>query len=431
MAVKVFCCYAREDEALLNKLKAHLRPLEREGLIELWHDRDISAGTEWEREIDTHLNTAGIILLLVSPDFMNSDYCYGVEMKRALERHERGEARVIPIILRPVLWEDAPFSKLQTLPKGAKHVVTAYLYTIDHALVDVAEGIRQAMKQVTTQSEAPVTGSNSQKPEKTALEPKPSSSMATIKPGLSSSSPILYIGLVVLIIAVIVGSAGIIVANRIASDKARTSSLAATATAQSIATATATATPAPYPPTNGKLVLDDPLTRPYQWDVHPTGSAGGSCQFSNGAYHVSESKTSLFYSCSESTDYSNFAFEVQMTIIHGDCGGIAFRVDVTGTKYYYFQVCESGSYGLYAYLGNPQKTLVNNEPSPAITTGLNQLNTIAVVANRSMLDLYVNHQKIAGISDSTDTSTGYITLVADALNSSTEVAFSNAKVWTL
>src|SRR5205807_7987737 len=99
MPVKIFFCYAREDEALLNKLKTHLRPLQRQGLIEVWYDRDISAGKEWEQEIDTHLNTADMILLLISSDFMYSDYCYGTEMTKALERHECGEARVIPIIL--------------------------------------------------------------------------------------------------------------------------------------------------------------------------------------------------------------------------------------------------------------------------------------------------------------------------------------------
>src|SRR5216684_5186433 len=108
MPIKIYFSYAHEDEPLLNKLKSHLRPLQRQGLIDVWHDRDISAGTEWEREINQHLNEAEIILLLVSPDFMNSDYCYGVEMKRAIERHERGEARVIPVILRTTIWQVEP-----------------------------------------------------------------------------------------------------------------------------------------------------------------------------------------------------------------------------------------------------------------------------------------------------------------------------------
>src|SRR6266699_5120082 len=103
MPVKMFFCYAHEDEALLKKLKTHLKLLQRQHLIDIWHDRDISAGTEWEREISHHLNTAQVILLLISPDFMDSDYCYGVEMKRAIERHERGEALVIPMMTPFVL----------------------------------------------------------------------------------------------------------------------------------------------------------------------------------------------------------------------------------------------------------------------------------------------------------------------------------------
>src|SRR5437868_5363613 len=106
MPVKIFFCYAHEDEELLNRLKKQLKPLEKKDFIKVWYDREINAGTEWEQEIIEHLNTAHIILLLISPDFMASDYCYSVEMKRAMERHERHEAYVIPIILRRVHWED-------------------------------------------------------------------------------------------------------------------------------------------------------------------------------------------------------------------------------------------------------------------------------------------------------------------------------------
>ncbi len=78
--LQVFCCYARKDQPLLQELKAHLALLVREGLITLWADGDIDAGMEWEEEIHHHLNAAHIILLLISPDFMASDYCYGIEM---------------------------------------------------------------------------------------------------------------------------------------------------------------------------------------------------------------------------------------------------------------------------------------------------------------------------------------------------------------
>lgn len=148
MPVTIFFCYAREDEALLTKLKAHLRPLQRQGLIDVWHDRDISAGTAWEQEINRHLNTAQIILLLVSPDFMNSDYCYGIEMKRALERHKRGEARVIPIILRPTYWNGGPLGTLQALPKDGRPVTSSFWDDQDAAFYNVTEGIFKVVKQL-------------------------------------------------------------------------------------------------------------------------------------------------------------------------------------------------------------------------------------------------------------------------------------------
>jgi TIR domain-containing protein/biotin-dependent enzyme len=103
--INIYVSYAHKDERFAKKLNTHLGPLQREGLIELWYDRDISAGMEWEQQINEHLNEAHIILLLISPDFVDSDYCYSIEMKRALERHERGEAYVIPIILRPTYWQ--------------------------------------------------------------------------------------------------------------------------------------------------------------------------------------------------------------------------------------------------------------------------------------------------------------------------------------
>src|SRR5512135_832262 len=120
--VEIFCCYAREDQPLLQCLKAQLMPLQRQGFITLWADIDISAGSEWEKELEKHLDTAQVIILLVSPDFIASDYCYSKEMKRAMERHERGEARVIPILLRPSVWQETPFGKLQVLPKNARTV---------------------------------------------------------------------------------------------------------------------------------------------------------------------------------------------------------------------------------------------------------------------------------------------------------------------
>jgi hypothetical protein len=149
MPVNTFFCYARKDAPLVDQLETHLRPLQRQGLINMWYDREISAGSEWEHEIDTHLNTAQIVLLMISPDFMNSDYSYSFEMQQALARHKHGEAIVIPVILRPVHWQSAPFAKLQVLPTSAKPVTSSEWHTLDEAFLNVAEGIRQAVEDLT------------------------------------------------------------------------------------------------------------------------------------------------------------------------------------------------------------------------------------------------------------------------------------------
>ena len=114
--VELFYSYAHRDERLHKRLETHLSVLRQQGVITEWHDRKIVAGTDWKQSIDTHLMTATVILLLISPDFLASDFCYGVEMQRALARHAAGDACVIPVILRPVDWQGTPFAHLQCVP---------------------------------------------------------------------------------------------------------------------------------------------------------------------------------------------------------------------------------------------------------------------------------------------------------------------------
>jgi len=147
--VEIFFSYSHKDEKLRNQLEAHLSQLMHQGLIAGWHDRKIAVGAEWEGQIDGHLNSARVILLLISADFLASRYCYDVEMKRALERHSAGEARVVPIILRPCDWHASPFGKLKALPKDAKPVTD--WQSRDKAFTDVALGIRAAVTELTTQ----------------------------------------------------------------------------------------------------------------------------------------------------------------------------------------------------------------------------------------------------------------------------------------
>jgi len=149
--LNLFISYAHEDEKLCQKLLKHLSQLQRDG-VQGWYDRRIAGGTEWAGEIDEHLNTADIILLLISADFLASKYCYDVEMKRALERHDQTEdrARVIPIILRPCEWKKSPFSRLNALPVDGKPVVD--WPTVDHGLLNVVEGLRRVVEELSTQA---------------------------------------------------------------------------------------------------------------------------------------------------------------------------------------------------------------------------------------------------------------------------------------
>jgi hypothetical protein len=121
--VKLFYCYAHEDELLRDELEKHLAALKRSGHISSWYDRQIQAGTEWQQEIETHLTSANLILPLISPDFLYSDAC-DTEMQKALALHLAGRARVLPILLRPVVWEGIPLADLQLLPLDGKPVTT-------------------------------------------------------------------------------------------------------------------------------------------------------------------------------------------------------------------------------------------------------------------------------------------------------------------
>ncbi len=149
-AVTLFYSYAREDESLREQLEKHLGGLRREGLIAEWYDRQIVAGTDWAYAVSEHLRTASVILLLISSDFLASDYCSSIEMQQALERHKVGEARVIPVILRPVDWQGAPFAHLQCLPPDAKPVTT--WRNRDEAFLAVARGIRTAVEELRASS---------------------------------------------------------------------------------------------------------------------------------------------------------------------------------------------------------------------------------------------------------------------------------------
>jgi diguanylate cyclase (GGDEF)-like protein len=142
--MRLFYSYSHRDEELRQQLERHLSILRRKELINEWHDRKIEPGGNWKDQIDSHLKDAEIVLLLISSDFLSSDYCYDIEMRQAMNQHHDGKSRVVPIILRPCDWSEAPFAACQALPSDGKPVTT--WHNQDEAFLSVALGIRKLIE---------------------------------------------------------------------------------------------------------------------------------------------------------------------------------------------------------------------------------------------------------------------------------------------
>ena len=115
--MKAFISYSHKDEGALERLHTHLAMLRRDGHIDEWYDREILAGDDINKEISEELESCELFLALISPDFLASNYCYETEMKRALERHDAGKVRVVPIIIEACDWKVTPLGKLKALPR--------------------------------------------------------------------------------------------------------------------------------------------------------------------------------------------------------------------------------------------------------------------------------------------------------------------------
>ena len=146
--IELFYSYAQEDEVWHAELEKSLSELRR-NQINTWSYQQIIAGQDRMQEIDSHLNAAQVILLLISRHYLASDHCYN-EMKRAIERHNAGTAHVIPILLSPCDWQDAPFAHLQSLPMN-QEPITCWSH-FDQALLEIVQGIRHAIKNLSLRS---------------------------------------------------------------------------------------------------------------------------------------------------------------------------------------------------------------------------------------------------------------------------------------
>jgi hypothetical protein len=246
----------------------------------------------------------------------------------------------------------------------------------------------------------------------------------------------LIIGIVVLVLVLscagIFGGLYFVGKNQL--DAQATATSVANTTATAAANLTATAVLSVYPFSN-KLVLDDPLSdnsKGHRWDEQ-TNTTGGTCKFAGQSYHILETQSGYFDTCySENSNFSNYTYQVEMTITQGDAGGLLFRADSGATKLYYLRISQNGGYRLFLYVdssGSTARTLKQGSV-PGFNKGLNQTNLIGVVAKGDTLELYSNKQKFDSLTDTTYTS-GQIGLAAESFSNSTEVVFANLKVWSL
>lgn len=152
---KLFFSYSHKDEDLRNELEVHLSSLKRQGILETWHDRRIGAGNEFSDSIDANLESADIILLLISPYFIASDYCIEKEMVHAINKHERHEAKVIPVILHPCDWHDLSFGKLLAVPNDGKPI--SKFPNMHDGFLEVTLAIKKVAKSLNTTKEPVVS----------------------------------------------------------------------------------------------------------------------------------------------------------------------------------------------------------------------------------------------------------------------------------
>ena len=360
-----------------------------------------------------------------------------------------GIACIKHVLLRVFLWraEVLPWNYVRFLDYAAERILLRKVgggYIFVHRLLleyfaALAAFFTEEAPAVSAISDPPPVLSSTFQIDTVPREEKASLPVPRRRTGFNKEKRIVVLLVVVLLLELSFGSSIIGIVQRaaqntndaVATAQTKSYDTAATATAQAWATANVSVIAAnPNPYGGGTLVLYDPLSQPNQWYNNSNDSWGGACQFTNGTYRISQSKPNRTYICSVTLDFSNFAFEVKMKIIKGDCGGIDLRDDGSHRKDYLFEVCQSGYYSLYRYTENNKATSLISNFSSAFSTRWNHSNKIAVMANGSTFYLYVNNQKIDTVSDSTY-SHGQIGLLVNDTNNPTEVEFSNARVWTL
>lgn len=477
--LRVFLCHSSHDKPRVRELYHQLRV---QG-IDPWLDElELLAGQVWEDEIRKAIRDTNVVIICLSQESISKTGFVHKEIKFALDiadKQPEGTIFLIPLKLEECELPQR-LSQLQCVnlfeEKGFENLLRALQKRATDLGITLRKkrsgNVRKVLEQISLPTEEAVPENQALLSTNFVLQSKLSAvlpskmtshSLTILKQGLSRVPLILQVVVVLFFIAGSISVFYIVMTNHI-----NTVSIQATATAQAsptqyaetvtafnaflansnatanassaIATATySAATSYPpinsYPPKNAILRLDDPLkdNGEYSWNIYKDSTS--SCLFSGGYYYASI-KGGYYFPCTASnTDFYNFVYEVQMKIIKGDCGGLIFRADITTSNFYLFRVCQDGTVAFYTYGSNmayTAGTLLSPHFESAMNVGLNQTNLIAVVARGYLIDLFVNHQKIGSIIDSSY-SNGQIGVDADGTpgKDPTEVVYSNAKVWAL
>lgn len=315
------------------------------------------------------------------------------------------------------------------LPEGADYCPTCGNATSSHIS---SSGI--------SPSEATVASSYEITPQNPYATPNPYTTPATAPPPpihqrrLSTAK----VALLIVLALLIVGAGGFLYFKAVPSSGQAQVHASPTAQAQQ-----ATDTPAASTPQNlydqitrSVPVLDDPLQMNGTSNWMESTSADGkfSCAFTGGAYHASAQLPNTLMLCmAQATNFSDLAYQVQMTIVKGEFGGIVFRTDGSQSKYYSFLIDRTGNYKLITSVDNTgtHDQVVRKGTAALIKTGLNQLNTLAVVARGSSIYLYINHQYLTSASDSTYRAGQIGVFGGNYTESPADVAFTHVQVWNM
>ena len=434
LTIQVFCSFAPGDEQWVRELEIHLGGLKQQGLISLWHNMLVVPGTNRTEVINQQLKQASIILLLMSPNFLACDHCYQVEMMNALKRLEEDKSlrpRVIPIIVRPCIWDNTPIANLQHLPDNEKAISTWDNQEL--AWNNVVKGISKAIEDLHRRNI----------PQRTAPNEQPNfphiDEFQQTKPSSRRPFKLLFsLPLIVSVVAVAIGGFWFWTAHnqafqypsyqKISSPTASSMIPNSTIVSSSSSVkmlAAAKAMPIVYKDTMNNLHNQD--TAAATWDITT------QCSFSQSGYQTSTYTLKPAFCHERNKIYQNAFISVDVAIIGGGSAGLLFRDQFfsNASGAYLFEVGSNGQYKISTAPFAVQSTLKNWTQASAIHIGQGVKNTLQVIAQNNSLFFFINGSFLTEIQDGRYRNGSISFACYTGTSSETEAIFSNLEIHKL